>query len=418
MLHFCDRPYEFIPSRRWGILSSLSAQFNRRWSLPRKHRILQVELENSEPLAERLRPEDSVMLAPNHPTHSDPQIMVEVLRQLGLSAEIMAAYDVFMRSRLHRWILPRCGVFSIDREGVDSAAFRHATEVLKRGRHALLVFPEGNVFLQNDVVSPFNEGAALFALKAAKEIAAANRRVWLVPVSIKATFVEDVLPLVSRRLDQLSKAVDAPVSEGDDLLQRLRGTAHAALRRNQRLRGLPESEWDEPRRLIRAAADDLLRRIEAKVGLTPASDERLMDRVCRVRRAIHKVRIDESRKADHQAAMVWADEAMLALKVASYLGDYVHTKPTLDRFAETVEKLAEDIFSEMPMPIGARQANVRLGEPIDLGEYLDVGGAKRRDAVQQLTQQCQAAVQAGVDDINSRIQLPGSNLIAGPQPAT
>lgn len=411
MLHFCDRPYAFIPSRRLGWLAWLGAQFNRR-RLPQSHQIVGIDLEGEDELRGALRPGDGVMLTPNHPTHSDPQIMLEVLRRIGLSAEIMAAYDVFLRSRLHRWVLPRCGAFSIDRDGTDSASFRHATGVLARGRHALLVFPEGNVFLQNDIVASFNEGAAFFALKAAKDIAEHNRRVMIVPVSIKASFVEDVFPKVRQRLQQLASAVDARTTPDEDPLAQLRQTAHAALRRNQRLRGLPESEWDEPRKLIQAAALDLLERLELKVGLPPPNDVELMERVCRVRRAIHKVRIDETRKADHQAAMVWADEAMMAFKIASYLGDYVHSKPTLDRFAETVEKLAEDVFSEMPKPIGRRQAYVRLGTPIDLSQFLDGSGGKRRDTVQQVTQQCQSAVQAGLDALNARIHQPGSQLIA------
>ncbi len=415
MLHFCDRPYEFIPSRRLALLAWLSTQCNRYWQLPRSHQIVGVELEGAAELREALRRGDGVMLTPNHPTHSDPQIMIEVLRRVGLSAEIMAAYDVFLRSRLHRWALPRCGAFSIDREGVDGASFRHATAVLTSARHALLVFPEGNVFLQNDVVASFNEGAAFFALKAAKEIAPNKRRVLIVPVSIKTSYVDDVFSKVSERLEQLAKSVDARSSSDDEPLARLRHAAHAALRRNQRLRGLPESEWDEPRRLIRGAAEDLLQRLEHKVGLPPPDDPGLMDRVCRVRRAIHKVRIDDSRKADHQAAMVWADEAMMAFKIASYLGDYVHSKPTLDRFAETVEKLAEDVFSEMPQPLGRRHAYVRLGTAIDLSSFVDSASGKRRDLVQQVTQQCQDAVQAGVDALNARIQQPGSQLIATPQ---
>jgi hypothetical protein len=97
---------------------------------------------------------------------------------------------------------------------------------------------------------------------------------------------------------------------------------------------------------------------------------------------------------------------MMAFKIASYLGDYVHTKPTLDRFAETVEKLAEDVFSEMPQPLGRRHAYVRLGTPIDLSEYLDGAGGKRRDVVQLVTQKCQDAVQAGLEALNARIQQP------------
>jgi hypothetical protein len=66
----------------------------------------------------------------------------------------MAAYDVFLRSRLNAFIMSRCGAFSVDRESLDTQALKHAHNVLLKGRHALTVFAEGNVFLQNDILAP------------------------------------------------------------------------------------------------------------------------------------------------------------------------------------------------------------------------------------------------------------------------
>ena len=80
-----------------------------------------------------------------------------------------------------------------------------------------------------------------------------------------------------------------------------------------------------------------------------------------------------------------AREAMLALRVLSYSGTYVRERPTLDRFAETVEKIAEDWTGRFAPAVGRRRAVVRLNPPINLAELLPAYAASPRAAIEQLT---------------------------------
>ncbi len=73
---------------------------------------------------------ERLMFVMNHPTHSDPQVVTEVHRRLGVGSSFMAAYDVFLRSRLTAWAMQRMGHFSIDREGSDRKAMSTAIQVL------------------------------------------------------------------------------------------------------------------------------------------------------------------------------------------------------------------------------------------------------------------------------------------------
>ena len=75
--------------------------------------------------------------------------------------------------------------------------------------------------------------------------------------------------------------------------------------------------------------------------------------------------------------------------------------PTLDRVAETVARLREDVTSKLHRPDGRRQAIVRVGEPIDLRKHLDSFTKGARSAVRELTATCEAAAQSGIDHINS-----------------
>jgi 1-acyl-sn-glycerol-3-phosphate acyltransferase len=415
MLDFCDQPYQFFPARRWGWFTWLCGHINRRRHLPRRHQVVAVDISGQETFLQQRRRGDRLVFMPNHPTHSDPQIMLEVMRQLGIATQFMAAYDVFLRSRLNAFIMSRCGAFSVDREGLDTQALKHAHSVLLDGRHALMIFPEGNVFLQNDFLAPFNEGPAFLSLKAAKELSDQQARVLVVPVSIKATYVADVSPSAFDRIRHLAKTVEADITRVDDPLAWLRLVGYQALRRNQRMRGLSQSAGGDAKSIIHHAVSSVLDRLEEKVGLPKLDHKSLLERVCRVRRAIHQVRTDEKRKADHSAAASWADEALLAFKVASYLGDYVHRRPTLDRYAETVEKLDEDIHSHLPARFGPRQAYAKFGPPIDLSDY--VGSGKLRAAAEQVTAACEQAVQRGLDEINAANPHAGAKLVAQPHEA-
>jgi hypothetical protein len=134
----------------------------------------------------------------------------------------------------------------------------------------------------------------------------------------------------------------------------------------------------------------------------------LSQRIRQVRTRIHKVRADPNAKADHQVAATWADEAMIALRILSYAGDYVESNPTLDRCGESVEKLLEDIYSQVQAPYGNRRAIVEIGEPINLRDRLDSYASNARKCVSELTALAESRIQTGLDSINTTNTAIGS----------
>ncbi len=418
MLDFSDLPYEFFPPRYFPPTAWTLRQFNRTYQLPRKMRITRVDVRDAERLQVCRSPRDRLMLMPNHPTHADAAIFIEACRQVGLAPWTMAAYDVFYRSRLTQWVMQRLGCFSVDRDGADKPALDQALRTLTRTPHPLIVFPEGNVYLTNDRVTAFNDGGAMIAVKAAKALrdkpAGEAARVWAVPVSIKVTHVvthasrRDADPRVAHEalLRETCEALGVEAAPDTPVRTLLRDAAIAALRRNLESRGVAVPEVADVSELPPRAAEAVLESLEAKIGRTPKPGEGVLDRVFACRRVIHAVRIDPERAIDHAAATTWADEAILAYRVATYASDYVEESPPLDRVGETIEKLSEDVFNRMPTPAADREAIVRFGEPIDVTDRLATG--KQRAVVHAVTRDAEAAVQAGVDAINAELQSPGA----------
>ncbi len=415
MLIFSDDPYQFYEAKPSRVMMWLGRQVNRTISLPgKRHRILDVELRGVEKLVELKRRRDARFLfLPNHSTHSDPQIMTEVLRRLGTPSCFMAAYDVFGRNRLAAWCMQRCGAFSVDRDGGDSRAMKAAIRVLTEGSFALTVFPEGNVHFRNDRVTGFLEGASFIGMKAQRELG--DRGViCAVPVSIKATHLHDQSGKVREKIAKLAGDVGTEIDENASFRDELTRIGLAALARNLRQRGIavPEAEGEPVAGRLNQCADQIVTRLESKMELRARPGAGVPDRVRRIRSQVHQIRIDPEKKGDHQVAAAWADEAILALRLVNYTGDYLAGTPSLDRIAETTEKLLEDYYSEMAPPAGVRQACVRINDPIDLSEQVEAFTRSARSSVRDLTAGFEAAVQSGLDTINVDNPHPGGMKFA------
>src|SRR5690606_36278497 len=116
-----------------------------------------------------------------------------------------------------------------------------------------------------------------------------------------------------------------------------------------------------------------------------------VERIRKVRTTIHQIRTGAT-EATPPASDGLAERAILALRMHGYLIPYLTEHPTIDRYDETVERLAEDYYSR-PMPrTGPRRAIVPFQEPLDVAALL-AGAGSLRSAVAPLTRAMEAAVQ-------------------------
>ena len=103
---------------------------------------------------------DGVLITPNHPDLADPAVMFMISRRAGVPFCYMAAYQIFTgNAGLRKFILPRLGVFPVDREGADRSAFQAGLNVLTQGKNPLVVFPEGRDLLPRRSSHPAARGS-------------------------------------------------------------------------------------------------------------------------------------------------------------------------------------------------------------------------------------------------------------------
>ena len=188
-------PYRFYPPKLkpWLVRATKGL---RTGMLRREHRVERIEVDGLERLTPLLERGDGILLTPNHCDRADGLVMLDLADQLDWPCCGMAAYQIFSGSGgLRSWLLPRLGIFPIDREGSDLAAVKAAIEILIDGRHPLIVFPEGEVYHTADRLTPLRDGVAFLAATAAKKVAEAGRTVWVVPIGLKYRFLDDQDPM-------------------------------------------------------------------------------------------------------------------------------------------------------------------------------------------------------------------------------
>ena len=106
-------------------------------------------------------------------------------------------------------------------------------------------------------------------------------------------------------------------------------------------------------------------------------------------------------------AATWADEAILAMRILSYSGNYISEFPSVDRHAESLEKLREDLVEKIVKPLGDREVVVQFGEPVCLADHLDAMKNDSRKTLSSLTQTFERRVQHGLDDVRQSLNSIG-----------
>ncbi len=398
--------------RRWNAkLSPLLVKLGRSYRVREqllKHQLVNVEVNNASMVADAVASNQGVLITPNHPGHADAYCMNAAGDDCGYPFYYMSAWQVFdVLSWFGQWILQKHGCFSIDREGVDREAFKTAVHILQSRKHPLVVFPEGEVYHQNDRVTPFREGAAAMAILAAKK---ADRDIACIPCAIKYRYVEDPTPSLLPLMDELEERILWRPDRNADLRTRVYRLAHGliALKEIEYL-GQAQSTDESLAYRIDRLADHILRQLEDRYELKSPDtanglDRTTPERVKEIRAAcigkIEAIEDGDAANDDNQVREQIArdlDDVFLVVQLFSYPGDYLHEDAPIERIAETLDKFEEDVLGHRTASIRAkRRAVVSFGNPTVIPSGKE---SRTKLKPRELTQQFESAVQSLLDDI-------------------
>lgn len=378
-----DLPYSFRPPQFRGWFRPLGLWANREIYLRRKYRLAGISDAGLDRVKSLVGKGDAVLLAPNHADHSDPHLMIEMGSRHELPLHFMAAREVFESSPAAAWALQAMGVFSVDRDGPDLSAIKTAIGLLDSGT-PLVIYPEGEIYHHHERLDPLMEGVASILLKAAGRMKD-GRRAWLVPVGIHFKHRPEIEATFGERLSRLEDRIGwtpRPAMAIDDRIIRL-GTGVLALKETE---FLGEAGQGGIQSRLEQLCERLLSAAEEKHGRDPragTAPERVRSLRYRIRRRLLDSENPAS-PAERVALLDDLDAVFTALQSHSYIGDYLLSHPSLDRRAETIMKLEEDLFGFPEYPC-LRDASVTAAEPIAVSDLLARGALPPRGGAAALT---------------------------------
>jgi 1-acyl-sn-glycerol-3-phosphate acyltransferase len=358
-----------------------------------------VEVRGLEHLREAAGRDQGVIVTPNHAAHSDPFVMLRAGDALRRPFYYIVAWQSFLLlSPLARWVIRRHGAFSVDREGNDMLAFRQAIEIVRRGRHPLVMFAEGEVYHNSDQVTPFRPGAAAVALAALRR---AHRPVACVPAAIRYRYVKDPTPELLPLVDAMERKLSLESRHSWPLAPRLARLADDVLARHER-HFLGRVETGSFARRAAALTEAILRSLEERHG-TPPDGTDIPERVTRLRRAA--IRQKEGSPADGPAARQARGDlhdVNTAVQVYSYTNDYTSDDPPIERLAEIVDKFEEDLLGVTTARTrAARRAVVRFGPAVAAAPFQE-----QSDGVRALTEAMERKVRELLNELIAETRRP------------
>ncbi len=366
----------------------------------RKQKFVRIEVQGIEHLKAAIASNHGVLLTPNHSFHWDSYCLIAAADELRQPFYIMTAWQVFAMSNwFERHSMQRCGCFSVDREGADVQALKTAVDVLQNQKHPLLIFPEGDVYHMNDRVTPFRDGAAAIAILAARK---STRPISILPVAIKRWYVDDPTRSLVLTIERLERRLFWRPQSEVPLAERILNVARGliSLKEIEHMRGTQSGTLSER---IQGLSATLLNASEQRY-FRQTKNTLIPERVKEVRRAIIDAREAAAGTASSEQESNWTadmDNMFLVTQLYSYPGNYMEQSPSIERMAETLDKLEEDALNAAyPTAHANREVLVRFDQPIELPI-----GKEKRLAPAELTDRLEQRVQAMLDEMNAQRQI-------------
>jgi hypothetical protein len=226
----------------------------------------------------------------------------------------------------------------------------------------LVIFPEGEVLHLNDQTAPFRLGAATAALRGARR---SRRPVACIPCALKYQYVDDPTPRLAEVMSRLERRTGLKPAPDMSLVRRIERLVERVLRFKE-WEYLGRHEHVSMHERTETLEAEILARLERRYGVsTPRAT--VPERVKELRRrAILRC---EQRPGPATAPATVArrdlDDLFFVMQLFSYPADYLAGRPSIERLAETVDKLEEDILEEPTANLrGRRRVTVTFGEPI------------------------------------------------------
>ncbi|MEM9485201.1 MAG: 1-acyl-sn-glycerol-3-phosphate acyltransferase, partial [Cyanobacteria bacterium P01_F01_bin.116] len=263
----------------------------------------------------------------------------------------------------------------------------------KQPQARVVIFPEGGCSYQNDTVMAFRSGAIQMPLQVMAQLAkkAPDTDLYVVPISLKYRYTQPMTAVIEQTLQGLEQALRIVPSKGQDFYGRLIEIASLVLTRIETEYGLSatlDQDWNQR---IDRLRNHVITQCEQQLDLPP-NGAPIRERVYKIQALLEA---EEPKTIAEDDALYWTTVRLLNFD-AIYDG-YVAADPTPERFLDTLMRLEREVYQkEHIRPKAHRQAIFRVGEPINLKDYVADLRQDKAGTVERLTEQLRQVVQANL----------------------
>jgi len=368
-----EKPYKFIPPRHGKLLPYLMRKFYVPHYLRNSYGVESWKFLGLERLKNSVENGDGIILASNHCRPCDPFLVAFLAGELGLPVFIMASWHLFMQNKLMGWLLPRVGIFSMYREGLDREAIKCAIDILVEAERPLVIFPEGVVSRTNDRLNNLMDGTVFIARKAARrreELGKKGRTV-ILPVAVRYFYGGDIKTALPPTLEDLEKRLSWKAQSELNITERIKKIGQALLTLKEiEYMGGPQSGPTSTR--LASLIDRIIGPLETE-WLKGKKESDVISRVKTLRTAIIPEMISGD-MIETERSRLWAQllDLYLAQQLYLYPPNYFSNPPTDEQLLETVERFEEDL-TDVARIYRPLHLLAQVGDPIEVGPTRERG---------------------------------------------
>jgi 1-acyl-sn-glycerol-3-phosphate acyltransferase len=361
---YFTEPYRFIAPHRGKLWCHVS-RFVMPRHLRRKMGVTRLHYQGIDLLRRSMAEGAGVMLCPNHCRDADPVVLGVTGLQVRSYLYYVVSYHLFKQSRFLGWWVNRIGGFSIWREGADREAIRAAADLLCRAERPLALFPEGTWFRQNDRLGPLQEGLTLIVRQAARQ---STRPIVIHPVGIKYWFLEDPRPALAQRLEHLERRLGWLPQDRLELLPRIEKLS-AALLAIKEVEFLDDAQPGPLDHRVLRLGSAIVGSLE-KFHFGKEFDGPPVERIRRLRQKLARRLIETKQDADEcRRTREALDGLLFCENLCAHSHEYLCQRPSLERLAETVQRIEETVEDAPETPVAPSGAVVRIGPALDVRSF-------------------------------------------------
>jgi 1-acyl-sn-glycerol-3-phosphate acyltransferase len=345
-----------------------------------------------------------VVVIGNHSDQYDPEVMLELSKLAGENFYFVAAREVFdWVAGLTGKCFQNLGCYSVSRGQADAESFQMTRKIIATGDRKLVIFPEGEVSRQPDLLMPLRPGAARLFLEGQEELLKVDAKhatpVLILPIGIRWCFGSDISNRLNKQLRKIERRLGIREQSSRTMLElenRTRAAASVMLAILEEEYLLPSGAGLPVESRIIKLRGELLRQLAPVVDVELQPDESDLQSLRRVHNAIRSfVRVESSWKDNwfrkrihkHQANKMWKyveDVHRVQRSIGVHEPD-PKARMTQERLAALFGHLEREVLG-YSSDKGLRIARVLIGEPFSVLKFYDAFPADKHTAAARLTE--------------------------------